>query len=329
MVNFTPYQNVLRYEQMSFLQIWRFKKDTTRVFDSFKANGDPSVLLEWEKVALRINDSLNPAGGRFQFFFDIVTLRFIKRKLISSIVTQKLDQICLLTQRKISTEECSLKILQFIEAEFIKQQPLWRQKFSQDVIDEIAEYLKEKKNLIEQGRDVALPHWYHATKPEFLFPIMNGGNIVQSTNGFQGPGVYFSTEDEHIGYGKYTFALDHRYVANFNASYHEGTVSTKGKNCVWLCVQKNITIEWKSVAHLVVDTKQDKEQLGLDMQQNLQDDVLPLASCPVLTRKASDLIRELVQQVCIYSPPFQWSPTKAFLAIHRPVSYVFKPGMYA
>jgi hypothetical protein len=328
MVNLASYQQIQRYDQMSFLQIWRFKNATKNVFRAYKACGDATVFHEWEAVALRIHTSLNAPQRMYEFFFDFVTLRVIKRAWLNSVVTEKLDKICLLTERKVLIDSGAAKIVKALERAFLEKLPSWTHEVSQEVLAEIQEYIKEKKALIEQSVDVALPQWYHATQSAHLFPIMNGSNLVQSLAGAQGPGVYFSTQDEHKYYGVYTFALDQRFLEMYDASYHQGALSTKDSMpCVWLCVKKDIKILWASVAHLTVDSCEAKEQLRSAMQCQLEEKVLPLATCPILTRQASDLIRKLVHQVCVYRFPEQWRASKTSGSL--PLPYMLTETMLA
>ena len=326
MVSLAFYQNIQRYDQMSFLQIWRFKNATKKVFAAYKASGDSKVFHEWEALAERIHASFKAPQRIHEIFLDYITLRRIKRAWLNSFVTEKLGKICLLTERKVSVDSGSAKIIKALERAWIEKKPSWTQTVSQEVLSEIEEYIREKKTLIDAGINVALPQWYHTTKPQYLFLIMNGSNLVQSKIGLQGPGVYFSTQDEHIGFGAYTFALDQRFLASYDASFHQGARSTKdSKPCVWLCVKKDIKIVWSSVAHLTVASLNAKDQLRKDMQSQLQDDVLPLATCPILTRQASDLIRELVQQACVYRFPEEWKGHDSYAQV--PIDYIFKDNM--
>lgn len=325
MVNFAPYQNIQRYDQLSLFQVITFKSKTHQVFKDYNQSADPTHLKQWEAVALRIHHSLQAPQTIRNRVLDVISLRFFKRYYLQGFISHHLHISSIVTERKASSYSKPELFLGLLQEAFQKELPALSGKLSNDEIVEIQEYLDEKQNLLDQGLSVALPNWYHATKSEHVFNIMNGANLKQSTQGLQGPGVYFSTEDEHKFYGEYTFALDHRFVKNFSGSYDEGARSTKNlAPCVWLCVQKDIKIQWNSVAHITVDSKQAKQDLSIRMQQDLNDEVLPLASCPILTRAASDALRSLVQKVYMYKIPYGWQHAQGFMFRVRQgnVSYI-------
>lgn len=324
MVNITAYQHVQSYRDLSFKQMRLLKQDGTRVYNHYLATADKGSLTQWEQVAYRIHVSLEAPRTLAQIFKDVITLQFVTRIYMQSFLGAKIRQFTILSGRKVTSDTPKIEIVTKLLEAFQNKLPALRQQVSVEVINEIETYLDDKLRLLASGRDVALPCWYHATQPQHLFPIMNGGELKQSTNGLQGPGTYFSTEDEHLGYGKYTFALDHDFVKVFNASYHEGAVSTKNyQYCVYLCAKQNITIRWGSVAHMIVDSQEDKAQLLLDIQQNLEDQALNLVCCPILTRKAADIIREIVKENYFYKFPFSWNPAGGMNFSHD-VPYIYR-----
>lgn len=330
MVNFAPYQNIQRYDQLGFVQAIRFKHQTLQVFKNYNQSADPTHLKQWESVALRIHDSIQAPLTIRKICIDVLTLQFIKRYYLKGFISHHLQISCVVTERKATSYSKPEHFLKVLQEAFRKERAALTAKLSQNVLSEIEEYLDEKQRLLDQGVPVALPNWYHATKAENVFKIMNGANLKQSLDGLQGPGVYFSTEDEHRVYGEYTFALDHRFVKNFSGSYHEGTLSTKNlKPCIWLCVRKDIKIQWNSVAHIVVNSGDAKQDLALRMQQELDDHVLPLASCPILTREASDTIRSLVQKAYMYKIPSGWAHAHGFMFYRGNVPYIIHDNMLA
>lgn len=329
MVNFATYQNIQRFDQLGFMQSWCFCKDTNRVFELYRQALDVNALKEWETVALRIQDSLQAPKTIFQIFKELFTLRFVTRYYISNFIAKRLGQCALVTGRKVSKSSPQIDIINALQAVHAKKLPVWNQKVSPEVLKEIDTYLKEKKQLIEQGQKVALPNWYHATKPDYLFSIMNGGNLKESPVGAQGRGVYFSTEDEHNTFGPFTFALDQRFVDSFEASFSKQYSTNNFKKCIWLCVRKDIKIFWSSVAHVVVDSVAARDRLIPDMECRLDENMIPIATCPILTRKASDLIRDLMQEVFIYKLPSFWNESNQVLnnTIHLP--YILQDDMFA
>lgn len=200
-------------------------------------------------------------------------------------------------------------------------------KIFQEMEKEVSEYLDQKIKELNEHKDVKLPWFYHATKEDKVVEIINWQHIRQNypngkayaSNFTGGLGCYFSTKDESSPrFGGYTFAVGAEELSKLDATYLEvGTQKHKlAPPALWVRVNKNVPIKCNTVAHIVVESSKDKNELlekfknpaltGFRLRQKSMD----ITRCPVLTRLASDIICESFHETHTYMLPKLWERHK-------------------
>jgi hypothetical protein len=268
----------------------------------------------------KINQAL---GGPFKGLAPIPTYH---PPIVPSLVSKKFDGIRISLDT--STKEKSLETLFIVKDYFqTKKRDLFNKESEtamrgssldikearfKAIEEEITEYLDKKIKLLVDGHDTKLPWFYHATKEKNLIPIINAKNLQEmNPPGGYGKGVYFSTEDEHNDrYGNHTFAVGSDVISSLSAEYFVPSTDYWNPNkcdSMFVRVRSSVPIEWSSVAHMIVDTPKDKEEIFSKLISNgIEDSAVPIVSTPVLTRLASDIVRRTFQDTHFYELPKQW-----------------------
>ena len=332
------FAHVNHYREMSYLQLYRLRSNINQVvkLDIIDVANQKQVL-DWEDVAYRLNNSVKTSRPFFRFIGDLLTLQFIKKWTLQIILPGLIKDIDAVVAKvyaargkpvpkmtihgalrdPMAYSENPLDIIikanayfQSHKASLCVANPLGVVSVEGDdkkLENEVNEYFQEKIKLLTEGHATAIPLWYHATKSsDALVSIINSGNLVQH-NAPKGMGVYFSTEDEHYsGYGDHTFAVDFSVIHSLPTKYFH--IISSGKSTVWVGVQQNVPITWNSVAHIAVNNQAGKKEMldKLNDEQGLTDANIGIVSCPVITRLASDIIRDVIQKTHAYKLPPLW-----------------------
>lgn len=155
----------------------------------------------------------------------------------------------------------------------------------------VQDYFQKTLEKLQQGVNVPLPDYYHATKTSNgAKGIIGKKLIIQSTGGHSGPGVYISTNNEgHYGYGPYTFAIDQAILKNTSAKYFIGRTAIPPLDIydsLWIAVLKNIPVAENTIAF--IDTSDAKQIPFLKGQLSASK-----LNIEVIERTTSDAIRKV------------------------------------
>ena len=182
---------------------------------------------------------------------------------------------------------------------------------------EVDEYFQDKIKRLLANENVPIPMYYHASR-NAVDHIARDNNLRQSVsgaaivNGDAGQGVYASTRDEHydaMTYGEYTYALDESAVERFEAYYfHGGAKNNFGEEGgVWFAVKQDVPIDGTNTAHVAVPNEAIKAtyiQKFWAGQSTEQGGIQFFA--PIITRNASDVIRQCYTAVHRHLLPTTW-----------------------
>ncbi len=168
-----------------------------------------------------------------------------------------------------------------------------------DTAEKVNEFFKAKSELLNDGHNVAVPFYYHATRGAVDL-IADSQNLKQSTFGVQGAGVYYSTHDESLsGYGDYTYALDPALVEPLVTTYQEHSGSTH-QDAVWMCAKQDIKLDSTRVAYVIVPDDGAIEQKLQKFWQNGEFYV------DLIKRPVANWIHRCIQAVHVHSVPLLW-----------------------
>ncbi len=115
----------------------------------------------------------------------------------------------------------------------------------------VYEYFQNTLRKLQQGHNVPLPDYFHATLAG-LESIIKSRTIIQSTGGVTGPGTYIScnNEGEH-GFGSYAFAIDESCLVDTVAIFRTGrTPQGNVYFSMWASVLMNIPITEDNIAFI-------------------------------------------------------------------------------
>lgn len=178
-------------------------------------------------------------------------------------------------------------------------------KITAGVDKKVSEYFQKTITKLQQGINVPLPDFFHATRGG-LENIIHTKTIQQSTSGAAGPGTYMSCNNEgHIGYGPYAFAIDEGILVNTHAKFFTGRQPNGDVYfSLWAAVQKDIPILENTIAYIDTASNDVERVTALLKAQNLHIEVLD--------RSVSDAIRRIfdLSTQRREAPSFNWSKLK-------------------
>ncbi len=175
--------------------------------------------------------------------------------------------------------------LQKIHRVATSQTTLWK------TAEKVEAYFKKCVQKLENNENIPLPRWYHATKVQWLNPILKGQKLKQFTAIIGEHGVFVGSAAERT-YGNYVFALDEaNAVAKFSGEYFPSEDSGTQENVhasLWVCVRSDIALTPQSVAFVACATVEEE---GL-ANKFLSDNGLHVE---VVSRAVSDMIRQMFE----------------------------------
>ncbi len=122
---------------------------------------------------------------------------------------------------------------------------------SQGIDQKVSDYFTKTLKKLQQGINVPLPDFYHATRAG-LENIIATQTIRQSTSGAAGPGTYVSCNNEgDHGYGTHTFAIDESCLVESHAKFFTGRKpGTNVFYSLWTAVSQDIPIQEETIAFI-------------------------------------------------------------------------------
>lgn len=156
---------------------------------------------------------------------------------------------------------------------------------------EIANYLKEKKDLLLQNQYTALPAYFHATGKRYdtvnddAYSNIVSSKVIHTSRAAMGEGVYVSTNDESDIFGPHTFALDARQVHLIKGAYYQGGSKF---DSLWVRLSSDIALTPATLAHIVVEETELNNAQEKMRRVNLK--------VPAITRAANIQLTELFSQ---------------------------------
>lgn len=322
------FNRVQSYCDISSMQLLQLRSQTERLVSlSFNINlfNNQEEVLEWKKTVETLHQkNFFDRSSPFRLVLNIVTLQFIKGIILKCLLPSIMRRVDIVAQSILHIRaqdapqpldvsrtliEQQLKTARKAHQWFLNNQQNFPGVLVPSLKQEINDYFQTTINKLSGGNFVPLPTWYHATgkSEEQLRGESRAITIIQSgkiqlSGEFAAlqSGVYVSTEDEFYGgYGNYTFALDRHVIDPKPGLYIRGLNMGGSKERVWLCVAREIPIKPHSVAYIAVENQLVKETLKRRFPDAFE--------CPVLTRRASDWIRESFQRSRgVYQLPGHW-----------------------
>lgn len=170
----------------------------------------------------------------------------------------------------------------------------------------VSEYFQKTLAKLQNGINVPLPDFFHATRTG-LESIIETKTIRQSISGFAGPGTYVSCNNEgHSGYGPYAFAIDESILVNTQAKFFTGRQPNGDVYfSLWAAVLKDIHLSEDSIAYIDTASFDVERVKALLEAQNL--------NIEVFDRSVSDSIRWIfdLSTKRRETPSFGWSKLKS------------------
>ncbi len=161
----------------------------------------------------------------------------------------------------------------------------------------VHEYFQRTLVKLQQGINVPLPDYYHATRKHQLNGIVETQTIQQSMEGSAGAGTYVSTKNEgDNGYGPHAFAIDQSCLVDSRAQFF-----APQSDKIWIAVKKDIPIKEETVAF--IDTSLGDEP---SVKAKLQEKKLNIQ---VVDRRTSERIQKIFELSTQRRelPSFHWS----------------------
>lgn len=170
----------------------------------------------------------------------------------------------------------------------------------------VSEYFQKTLTKLQQGINVPLPDFFHATSAGFE-NILQTKTIRQSTSGYAGPGTYISCNNEgHIGYGPYAFAIDEGILVDTQAKFFTGRQPNGDIYfSLWAAVLKDIPVLEDTIAYIDTAYNNVEHLTELVKAQNL--------NIEVIERSISDSIRRIfdLSTKRRETPSFGWSKLRS------------------
>lgn len=171
-----------------------------------------------------------------------------------------------------------------------------------DTAQNIDAYFQYKIKELKEGKNPALPDYYHATKDKYFNSIVKSHKLKQYFAPM-GRGAYVSTNIEN-SYGPYAFALEAKAVHSYRAKYFIGFCTKKPEEnyaSTWIRVAHSITLKFRTVAHITTESAAECATMNARLK-TLNFDV------PVITRTASICIANLFSdEGAVRKFPTKWS----------------------
>jgi phosphatidylserine/phosphatidylglycerophosphate/cardiolipin synthase-like enzyme len=155
-----------------------------------------------------------------------------------------------------------------------------------DGIDQkVYEYFQKTLSKLQQGINVPLPDYFHATRAGFE-SIMKSQTILQSQTGLTGPGVYMSCNNEgDHGYGTHAFAIDEGCLIDTKGIFRTGrTPQGNVFFSLWASVLKDISITEDHIAFIDTSTDDIPYVTALLEEHNLNIDVVDRETSEAILR---------------------------------------------
>lgn len=175
-------------------------------------------------------------------------------------------------------------------------------KITAGVDAKVSDYFQRTLGNLQQGINVPIPDFFHATRAG-LESIIQSKTILQSTNGYAGPGTYMSCNNEgHHGYGPYSFAIDEGVLVDTRARFFIGRQPNGDVYfSLWAAVLKDIPIAENTIAFIDTALNDIERVTALVEAQNLDIEVID--------RTTSDGIRLIfdLSTKRRETPSFGWS----------------------
>lgn len=178
-----------------------------------------------------------------------------------------------------------------------------------DTAAKVDAYFQDALQRLGSGENVPVPMFYHASRAAADL-IAGSSTLKKSSWGVQGPGVYFSTRDEHYGgYGDFTFAMDPVQVEAdiLPVTYSSGGShgGTEEESALWMCSTNNdIVLQPNRVAYVIIPD--DDETVQADKINKFWQEGSFFV--PLMTRLAADEIRKSLTAVHIHKMAAHWKP---------------------
>lgn len=178
-------------------------------------------------------------------------------------------------------------------------------KITPGVDQRVSEYFQKTLKKLQNGINVPLPDFFHATRAG-LESIIQSQTIRQSTSGYAGPGTYMSCNNEgHFGYGPYAFAIDEGILVDTQAKFFTGRLPNGDVYfSLWAAVLKDIPISEENIAYIDTASNDVERVTALVREQNL--------NIEVIDRSISDSIRRIfdLSTKRRETPSFGWSKSR-------------------
>lgn len=179
-------------------------------------------------------------------------------------------------------------------------------KIATGIDKKVSEYFQKTLTKLQQGINVPLPDFFHATRAG-LENIIQTKSIRQSTSGAAGPGTYVSCNNEgHIGYGPYAFAIDEGILVDTQGKFFTGRQPNGDVYfSLWAAVKKDIPILEDTIAYIDTASHDVERVIELLREQNLEIEVID--------RSISDSIRRILDLSTRRreTPSFGWSKLRS------------------
>lgn len=165
---------------------------------------------------------------------------------------------------------------------------------------EVYQYLQEKRRQLLEGKDVALPHFFHATgkrddptKNTCAYLSIIKKQQLDAEHTLRGYGVCAASYDEAgKEFGSVTFAIDEREIYRQSGCYYYGRarhLAEETYDSLWILRGSDIRITPATVAHIVANDAAACEAI----RGRLDKEHPEFAHVPVLRREASRYITHL------------------------------------
>jgi cardiolipin synthase len=205
-----------------------------------------------------------------------------------------------------SGEDYLINVVAIAEKQERVEDAIKQIKITAGIDKRVSEYFQKTLTKLQQGINVPLPDFFHATRAG-LESIIQSQTIRQSSSGYAGPGTYMSCNNEgHIGYGPYAFAIDERILVNTQANFFTGRQPNGDVYfSLWAAVLKDIPVLEDTIAYIDTASNDVERVTALVKAQNLEIEVMD--------RTISDGIRQIfdLSTKRRETPSFGWSKLRS------------------
>ncbi|MFZ4772446.1 MAG: hypothetical protein ACOYK9_00440 [Chlamydiia bacterium] len=182
---------------------------------------------------------------------------------------------------------------------------------SPDQDERVTAYFNRIYDKLRSGINVPLPAFFHATE-DGLEDILKTRVILQSSDGYVGPGAYISTNDEgelalndegELAFGPFTFAIDEDALVDTEGVYFLGNGKGSINNLyfsLWVSVLKEIPVKENTIAYISTISSEMANVREIVKRENLK--------LEVLEKSVSDRIHQIFDRTIRrrQMPSFKW-----------------------